>query len=190
MKNSETQLLEEMMELTLSDNDTKTHQPNQSILGVMKTFIDTVNDMDETVLIPSRLMDMHPDSSTPMGEQCLTNGGDLPLVPSQENLPSLHAYYSMLKAVKTELIRGPSTSSDDEDDEGLDSGSEDGSTTTELSSDHKLQQATAKAFREHLHGLFTVLEQLTDMSKTLTTKYQRELGDNQSCMIRPKAFSM
>ncbi|XP_072034316.1 mid1-interacting protein 1A-like [Amphiura filiformis] len=162
----------------------------------MKNFIDAVNDMDETVLIPSRLMDMQSDSTTPspVSREDQTTE-DLPLVPSstsQEQQPSLHAYYSMLKAVKTELVRGPS--SDDEDDEGLfmDSGSEDGTTDENNSfpkSDQKLEKATAKAFREHLHGLFTVLEQLTDMSKTLTTKYQEELGDNQSC-IRPKAFSM
>lgn len=203
------------MELQLSDNGGRyspqpSHQQrgsssnNQSILGVMKNFIEAVNDMDETVLIPSRLMDMQPDVTTtkesttkPTTATSVEESKNSAVVSSTQPPPNLHAYYTMLKAVKTELVRGPSQSDDDEDNisEDLDNASDSG--TEELvvegaseSPDQKqLSQATARAFREHLNGLFNVLEQLTGMTQSLTSKYQTELGDHQSC-IRPKAFSM
>lgn len=206
------QLEELTMELQLSDNGGRyspqpSHQQrgssniNQSILGVMKNFIEAVNDMDETVLIPSRLMDMQPDVTTTKDSTKPTTAtseeSKNSVVSSTQPPPNLHAYYTMLKAVKTELVRGPSQSDDDEDNlsEDLDNASDSG--TEELvtegapeSPDQKqLSQATARAFREHLNGLFNVLEQLTGMTQSLTSKYQTELGDHQSC-IRPKAFSM
>lgn len=209
------QLEELTMELQLSDNGRYSPQPshqqrgsssnNQSILGVMKNFIEAVNDMDETVLIPSRLMDMQPDTTTnsttttkdsTKPTTTTSEGSKNSVVSSTQPPPNLHAYYTMLKAVKTELVRGPSQSDDDEDNlSDLDNASDSG--TEELivegapeSPDQKqLSQATARAFREHLNGLFNVLEQLTGMTQSLTSKYQTELGDHQSC-IRPKAFSM
>ncbi len=179
------------MELSLADNERmSTSRSNQSILGVMKGFIDAVNEMDETVLIPSLLMDMQvepsavalPETTTTTSSTTTRPEKDLSVIPSICNQDSvnLHTCYAMLKAVKSELIRGSTPSSEAEEDEEIPSliGADNRSRT--------LEAATARAFREHLLGLFGVLQQLTDVSKKLTGKYQEELGDYQSC-FKPKS---
>ncbi|XP_071478437.1 mid1-interacting protein 1-like [Diadema setosum] len=185
-----------IMELQRTDNE-RTPQ-SQSILGIMKNFIDSVNDMDETVLIPSRLMDMKMDSAycestmTAQSNSNSTSSEDSMSVisSSSESTPaivndqvSLLTYYSMLKAVKRELARGPSG-----DDELSDEEEEDGNMNHDPES-VRLQTLTARAFRNHLRGLFSILTHLTNISKHLTDKYQQETGDHQSC-LKPKTFTV
>lgn len=178
-----------MMDLQRTDNE---KAPNaHSILGIMKNFIDSVNEMDETVLIPSRLMDIKMGNSESM---LMANGShdyedlSMSVIPtslrdsSSKPMPhdevSLHTYYAMLKAVKQELARGPmSEELVAEEDESLDAEST------------RLQRATARAFREHLRGLFSILSHLTSVSKHLMTTYQQETGDQQSC-LKPKTFTV
>jgi hypothetical protein len=106
---------------------------------------------------------------------------DLAVIPANrgQDSVSLHACYSMLKAVKSELIRGPTS---EEDRLAVEADKEN------LGGSQSLEEATANAFREHLLGLFDVLQQLTHVSKNLTTKYQEELGDYQSS-FKPKSSS-
>ncbi|XP_041482643.1 mid1-interacting protein 1A-like [Lytechinus variegatus] len=173
-----------MMELQRTVDNEKA-PPSQSILGIMKNFIDSVNEMDETVLIPSRLMDinmdnchsmlMDNDDSSTMSVISTSTSASSPQVPSDQ--VSLHTYYSMLKAVKRELARGPVEESElsELEDETVDEESA------------RLQAQTARAFREHLRGLFSILSHLTNVSKNLMTIYQQETGDQQSC-LKPKSF--
>ncbi|XP_033638175.1 mid1-interacting protein 1-like [Asterias rubens] len=176
------------MELSLTDNERmSTSRSNQSILGVMKGFIDAVNEMDETVLIPSLLIDMQVDPNTVALPETTTTTTttrpekDFAVIPTNQDSVNLHTCYSMLKAVKSELIRGPTSTSEADEEEEIPAliGADNRSRT--------LEAATARAFREHLLGLFGVLQQLTDVSKKLTGKYQEELGDYQSCFIKPKS---
>ena len=179
------------MELQRTDNEKA--PPAQSILGIMKNFIDSVNEMDETVLIPSRLMDIKMDNCDSMLETnangdvvsnlsviptatSLTNG-TTPTTMSSEPV-SLHTYYAMLKAVRTELARGPMT------EEEINAEEDETSLNPESA---RLQADTARAFREHLRGLFSTLTHLTNVSKQLTNIYQKETGDHQSC-LKPKSF--
>jgi len=179
--------------LHLTDNERMSHShSNHSILSVMKGFIDAVNEMDETVLIPSRLMDMQAEPKTLALQQATTaattpgsHGHDLAVIPANcaQDSVSLHACYAMLKAVKSELIRGPIREEDrlaaDDDSDKENIGAD---------KNRSLEEATARAFREHLVGLFGILQQLTNVSRKLTTKYQEELGDHQSC-FKPKSTS-
>ncbi|XP_022088156.1 mid1-interacting protein 1A-like [Acanthaster planci] len=178
------------MELNLADNERMSHShSNHSILSVMKGFIDAVNEMDETVLIPSRLMDMQAEPKTLALQQnaaSSTKSQDMAVIPAScaQDSVSLHACYAMLKAVKSELVRGPipeedRLAADDDDDDKENIGTD---------KNRSLEEATARAFREHLIGLFSILQQLTNVSKKLTTKYQEELGDYQSC-FKPKSSS-
>lgn len=175
-----------MMELQRADNEKA--PPSQSILGIMKNFIDSVNEMDETVLIPSRLMDISMDNCGTMLMEDNESTSSMSVIPtsttpSEKTITnghaqvSLHTYYSMLKAVKRELARGPVEESEmhELDDEPLDEESA------------RLQAQTARAFREHLRGLFSILSHLTNVSKHLMTIYQEETGDQQSC-LKPKSF--
>ncbi|XP_071949517.1 mid1-interacting protein 1A-like [Antedon mediterranea] len=176
------------MDLKLSDNEVA---QTTSLLGVMKDFIEAVNDMDETVLIPSRLQDMKADaptesaivrsssSSTVVSMSSSTTDSEVssddesiskPAIQSVQQNITLHSYYSMLKAVKTELVRG---TSEDESNGNNDA----------------VYDQCASAFKQHLTGLYNSLQQMTDLSKQLTSQYQQELGDDQKC-IKPRTFTV
>ncbi|XP_033126970.1 mid1-interacting protein 1-like [Anneissia japonica] len=180
--------------LKLSDNEVA---QTTSILGVMKEFIEAVNDMDETVLIPSRLKDMKADaptesaivrSSSASVDISMSSLTDFEISSDEESVSSrqvskgqntqvlqnvtLHSYYSMLKAVKTELVRG---TADDE--------------TNGNEGDDAAYNQCATAFKKHLAGLYNTLQHMTNLSKQLTSQYQQELGDHQQC-IKPKTYTV
>ncbi|XP_046383433.1 mid1-interacting protein 1 [Ischnura elegans] len=95
---------------------------NQSILNTMKCFVRAVNEMDETILVPCRLMDMK-----------LSDGATEP--PMKNNSSSRHRFrrqtfaedlagsdlysiYTMVNAVREELLWGSDLSEVAEDEEG------------------------------------------------------------------------
>jgi len=88
----------------LSTQDELSDFSSQSVLCDMNRFIKTVNNMNETVMVPSRLLDIEikPNSKVPV---MLRGGGDP------------YTFYNVLNSVKNDLIWGP-TSNDDDDDEG------------------------------------------------------------------------
>ena len=167
------------MDIQLSDRE---KIPDRSILGMMKHFIEAVNDMDSTVMIPSRLLDMKFEDNQ---ERMDTNNGNKSLVPKGVESRDLHLYYSLLKTVKRDLVKGTLTK------KGQSVGSESEAESSEEDEAAQNEQArqAASLFREHLRGLFNVLEQLTEMAKFLTSKYQHETGDYETCPKR-KSFSM
>lgn len=69
----------------------------QSVLSAMDRFVLAVDNMNETVMVPSRLMDMSADTKS------TTTTNSSPPPPSSLDL---HAFYTMLNSVKTELIWG------------------------------------------------------------------------------------
>ena len=143
-------------------------QSTQSLLSAMNKFVHAINVMDDTVMIPSRLKDI---PVTDEKSACNTNTS-LALIPAQKAgiHPSgdLYSFYTMLNAIKAELVRGP-TEEDDEAEEVQ--GKE-----TPGHIDEQSRQ-TAAMFRHHLKGLFNLLHQLTDSANHLTGRYQQELGD-------------
>lgn len=128
----------------------------QSLLSAMNRFVHAVNDMDDTIMIPSRLRDI------PVDEMPTPKNGNKTqaVVPSQNT--DLYTFYSMLNAVKTELVRGPKSEAEEDEAEP---------------SQDDISRHTAEMFRHHLKGLFTVLSQLTDTAQKLTKRYQEEVGD-------------
>ncbi|XP_013416399.1 mid1-interacting protein 1-B-like [Lingula anatina] len=127
----------------------------QSLSACMNKFVQAVDSMDSTVMIPSRLRDMDieiiPDTNNSQEKAVIPVGMEM-------NNTDLLSCYRMLNAVKNELVRGPGSLDTDADDE------------TENMDEQSKQ--TAKMFRHHLSGLFNVLHQLTDAANYLTTRYQ------------------
>lgn len=151
-----------------STTDMHEHSSSTSILATMNSFVRAVNEMDETILIPSRLQDM--DSGV-LSEECKSCSNALipqmDLRKSAESPSSdLLAYYHTLNAIKTELVHGPNSDEEREDE------MEDAS---QQEQDPSVQ--VAKAFRHHLQGLFGVLKQLTGSAQFLTSRYQEEIGE-------------
>jgi len=75
---------------------------SQSVLCDMNKFIKTVNNMNETVMVPSRLLDIEIKSNSKVPVM-LRGGGDP------------YTFFNVINSVKNDLIWGP-TSNDDEDD--------------------------------------------------------------------------
>ncbi|XP_054706650.1 mid1-interacting protein 1A-like [Uloborus diversus] len=71
----------------------------QSVISAIDRFVRSVNNMDETVLVPSRLRDMEVQNRR---KNC-------PPPPVGLQHQDLYSFYSMLKDVKNELLWGPSS---------------------------------------------------------------------------------
>lgn len=144
----------------------------QSLLTVLNKFVQAVNVMDETVMIPSRLKDMEMESAV-KNPEIKEENNNMAIVPIINPGTDLYSFYKMLNTIKKELISGKPgeeeqavASSDSEDDSAEDS-----------------SKQTAELFRHHLQGLFSVMNQLTNTAKALTDKYESEFvreGTNRS----------
>lgn len=144
----------------------------QSLLTVLNKFVQAVNVMDETVMIPSRLKDMEMESAV-KNPEIKEENNNMAIVPIINPGTDLYSFYKMLNTIKKELISGKPgeeeqavTSSDSEDDSAEDS-----------------SKQTSELFRHHLQGLFSVMNQLTNTAKALTDKYESEFvgeGTNRS----------
>lgn len=89
---------------------------NQSILNAMEKFVKTVNAMDETILVPCRLMDRkvgdETDTIPPMDQQSKQHShhgkktSGKPSVREALNTSDLFKLYNMLNVVKVDLLWG------------------------------------------------------------------------------------
>ncbi|XP_072945744.1 mid1-interacting protein 1-B [Epargyreus clarus] len=133
----------------------------QSILNDMEKFVKMVNTMDETVLVPSRLMNLPQE------------GDDDPF-----------SLFAMLNDLKTELLwagdaeeqveRGRRVS--DLSDTDSDTSSAAGDSGIEGEDERESAARAAAACRRHLRGLRRSLRHLTAAAATLTRSYQEEVG--------------
>ena len=138
----------------------------QSLLTAMNKFVQAVNDMDETVMIPSKLMDISTETNQNSKNALIA------VTDSKRKTPGdLYCFYSMLNAIKGELVRGPKSDEDLEEEQKKEMSSETRTQAEELS------KKTASMFRFHLRGLFSVLGQLTDTAEHITSKYQDDIGE-------------
>lgn len=150
---------------------------SQSLMTVLNNFVANVNDMNEKVMVPSRLRDMEP---TPQGSIEVTSteeNNNLAVMPmSSGRGEDLYSYFAMINAIKEEILSGKSAhggcSDTDDSDSSSDDGFEDGSTDA--------ARKTAQAFRHHLQGLFGLLHQLTDTAKYLGDAYEEQVGAKKS----------
>lgn len=127
----------------------------------MERFVKTVNTMDQTVLIPSRLMNIEQD------------GDDDPF-----------SMFAMLNDLKNELLwsgdaeehveRGRRVS--DMSDTESDASSAAGDSGIEGEDERLSAARAAAACRRHLRGLRRSLRTLTAAAAHLTSSYQEEVG--------------
>ncbi|XP_064117244.1 mid1-interacting protein 1A-like [Macrobrachium nipponense] len=92
------------------DNSVRLNNPrdlndfsSQSIVCAMDRFVKAVNNMNETIMVPCRLLDMEVVAQKPSSKvpKLLKNGGDP------------YSYYSLLNSVKNDLILGASSNDED-----------------------------------------------------------------------------
>lgn len=177
----------------------------------MDRFVKSVNNMDATVLIPSKLRDMEA-----LGLKAL------PRIPTALNNADLHSFYLMLNDVKKELLWGPGTAPATQTSHGYvmhntssinrsnsvasnssaielkhnrqcctedslgslgstasstvsDSDSDVDSMITDRDSIDDHTSHLSVAFRHHLQGLQSILQQLADSADYLSSRYQEEV---------------
>jgi len=176
----------------------ETEFSKDSILNAMEKFVKTVNAMDDTVLVPCRLMDLKLSDGE---EKSAASGRRRDPLASED----LFALFNMLNAAKMELlwgrdlgeerkespptkkghVRRPSTAStastssgtslpsDTESEAGVE-GSEDSGVEAEECED--VGARTATDFKRHLMGLRRALAGLTEAASSLTQRYQADVG--------------
>lgn len=93
-------------------NQKETGYSSHSVIQCMENFVDAVHEMDDTILVPSRLMDLKVENA----KHCKSSS----LVAILTNLPDLFTLYTMVRNLKSQLQwgtreqRGYNDSSDDE----------------------------------------------------------------------------
>lgn len=152
----------------------------QSLLGAVNRFVQAVDAMDGTVMIPCRLRDIPADSvSIPSVREENNNKA---LIPVLHLNGDLYQFYVMLHAIKSEIITGPN-SEEDNSSVLIDEKTNDSDPVSENA------RRTAASFRFHLRGLFGVLHQMTETANFLSSRYEREIT-SQNGVSSVSSFNM
>ncbi|KAF7688331.1 mid1-interacting protein 1-B [Silurus meridionalis] len=141
-----------------------------SLFSAMTRFIGAVNNMDQTVMVPSLLRDVPLDDDDGGGcgdaeindRQATANANGVHPVPvAYYRTGDMYGYYVLLKSIRNDI------------EWGVLPGDERRKEPARLEPDTgDLEQL----FRFHLKGLHAVLGELTRKADTLTDRYKREIG--------------
>ncbi|XP_018605457.1 mid1-interacting protein 1A [Scleropages formosus] len=130
------------------------YNQKNSLFHAMNRFIGAVNNMDQTVMVPSLLRDV------PLEVEKDADSGS----PSYFHDGNMYSYYVLLKSIRNDMEWGVLQADDRRKDKlGV----------TALEAD---DEDLEKRFRFHLMGLQAVLSKLTRKAHTLTNRYKQELG--------------
>ncbi|XP_069492649.1 mid1-interacting protein 1 [Ambystoma mexicanum] len=161
--------------MQISDSYNQKH----SLFNAMNRFIGAVNNMDQTVMVPSLLRDVPLDSEeeeddegkgTP--QQHLHHGAADYFTAQRRDM---HSYYVLLKSIRKDIEWGVLQGEDRLKKDKLGStgpGLEGGRPEDDPEAEEDLQQQ----FHYHLSGLHTVLSKLTRKAHLLTNRYKEEIG--------------
>lgn len=153
--------------------------PNQknSLFNAMNRFIGAVNNMDQTVMVPSLLRDVPLDEDREMSS-----------LKSDVDEGDMYSYYQVLKSIRTDIEWGVRCATADEKrKESMKikrtnssmSTSSSASSSASLSEDDDEEDEDLdleKQFQYHLTGLQGVLSKLTQQANSLTKRYKQEIG--------------
>lgn len=172
-----------------------TYNQKHSLFNAMNRFIGAVNNMDQTVMVPSLLRDvplaepgLDDDAGVEVGGSggCLEEGTPPAPSPGSANgsffAPSrdMYSHYVLLKSIRNDIEWGvlhqpPPPAA----------GSEEGSAwkskdilvdLSHLESADAGEEDLEQQFHYHLRGLHTVLSKLTRKANILTNRYKQEIG--------------
>ncbi|XP_036735385.2 mid1-interacting protein 1 [Manis pentadactyla] len=172
-----------------------TYNQKHSLFNAMNRFIGAVNNMDQTVMVPSLLRDVplaEPGLDNDVGvEEVSGSGGCLeertPPAPGSGSAngsffaPSrdMYSHYVLLKSIRNDIEWGVLHQPPPP------AGSEEGSTwkskdilvdLSHLEGADAGEEDLEQQFHYHLRGLHTVLSKLTRKANILTNRYKQEIG--------------
>ncbi|XP_037345569.2 mid1-interacting protein 1A-like [Pungitius pungitius] len=159
------------MMMQLEESNTQ----KNSLFNAMNRFIGAVNNMDQTVMLPSMLRDV------PLEE-------DLEMSSAKSDIDEgdMYSYYQLLKSIRTDIELGVRCAADDErSQESMKISRKNSCTSTastaSLSSEEDEDEEEddedlQKQVQYHLTGLQGVLSKLTVQANFLTKRYKEEVG--------------
>lgn len=150
--------------------------PNQknSLFNAMNRFIGAVNNMDQTIMVPSLLRDV------PLEEEKMQSS-----LKSDEDEGDMYSYYQLLKSIRRDMewgvkcaTAGETRNADVKFTRRNSSVSTVSSTSLSSEEDEEEEEDEdlEKQFQYHLTGLQGVLSKLTQQADSLTRRYKKELG--------------
>ncbi|XP_067460095.1 mid1-interacting protein 1A [Thunnus thynnus] len=150
----------------------ETPKQKNSLFNAMNRFIGAVNNMDQTIMVPSLLRDVPLDEDREMSS-----------LKSDEDEGDMYSYYQLLKSIRTDIEWGVRCAAADErrkesmkitrvNSSASISSSASSSSEEEDEEDEDLE----KQFQFHLTGLQGVLGKLTVQANSLTKRYKQEIG--------------
>ncbi|KAM3862038.1 mid1-interacting protein 1-B-like [Diretmus argenteus] len=168
-----------MMQQQLSET------PNQknSLFNAMNRFIGAVNNMDQTVMLPSMLRDVPLDEDREMAS-----------LKSDVDDGDMYSYYQLLKSIRRDIEWGVRCAAEQEEmrkesmkftrmnsSASSSSSSSSSSSASSLSEEEdddeeEEEEDLEKQFQYHLVGLHGVLSKLTQQANCLTKRYKQEIG--------------
>ncbi|KAL4656907.1 mid1-interacting protein 1 [Arapaima gigas] len=131
------------------------YNQKNSLFNAMNRFIGAINNMDQTVMVPSLLRDV------PLEEEGKDSSSSSP---SYFHDGDMYSYYVLLKSIRNDIEWGVVQPEDRRKDKLA---------VTALEAD---DEDLEKLFHFHLMGLHTVLSKLTRKANTLTNRYKQEIG--------------
>ncbi|XP_078118392.1 mid1-interacting protein 1A-like [Sander vitreus] len=153
----------------------ETRAQKNSLFNAMNRFIGAVNNMDQTVMVPSLLRDV------PLEED-----RGLSSLKSVEDEGDMYSYYQLLKSIRRDIEWGVRCAAADERrKEGMkitrmnsSASTSSSSSSASLSSEEEEEEDDdlQKQFQYHLTGLQGVLSKLTLQANSLTKRYNQEIG--------------
>lgn len=141
----------------------ETNNQKNSLFNAMNRFIGAVNNMDQTVMVPSLLRDVPLDVEREMAALKSQSNNDL-------DEGDMYSYYQLLKSIRCDIEWGARYAEEQRRQEfsRMDSEGEEGEEEEEADLE--------KQFQFHLTGLQGVLSKLTRQADTLTKRYKQEIG--------------
>uniref|UniRef100_A0A8C9UEZ1 MID1 interacting protein 1 n=1 Tax=Serinus canaria TaxID=9135 RepID=A0A8C9UEZ1_SERCA len=135
-----------------------------SLFNAMNRFIGAVNNMDQTVMVPSLLRDV------PLLLEELDAAGAV-CPPRDAALPDMYSHYMLLKSIRNDIewgvVQPPAGEEATRKKDKLGGGP-----AEEGEGEEDLEQQ----FHYHLSGLHSVLSKLTRKANVLTNRYKQEIG--------------
>lgn len=157
-----------MMQLPESPN------PKNNLFNAMNRFIGAVNNMDQTVMVPSLLRDVPVDEDSEMSS-----------LKSDVDEGDMYSYYQLLKSIRRDIEWGVRCAAADERRKesmmitrtnSSASTSSSSSSASSSEDDEEEDEDLEKQFQYHLTGLQDVLSKLTQQANCLTKRYKQEVG--------------
>lgn len=131
----------------------------------MNRFIGAVNNMDQTVMVPSLLRDVPLEEEKDVSSVRTASNSSATYFPDGD----MYSDYVLLKSIRNDIEWGVIQAEERRKDKL-------GVNALEITRVEPDDEDLEKLFHFHLSGLHTVLSKLTRKANTLTNRYKQEIG--------------